>query len=57
MAEWLPAWVRGRVARPHKLYSFQMDPCLVRGPVEPTMFHYLTQEGDDSLGACSERGS
>ncbi len=56
MAEWLPAWVRGRVARPHKLYSFQMDPCLVRGPVEPAMFHYLTQERDDSLGACSERG-
>ena len=55
MGEWLSAWVSGGIAGPHKLDSLQCDPGLVRGAVEPTMLHNLTQEGDDALCTCREK--
>ena len=44
MRERLPSWISGRIAGSNKLDSLQSDPGLVRGAVESTVLHYLTQE-------------
>ena len=55
MGEGLSARIGGRIASTHELDPLEPDPSLVRGPIKPSMLHYLTKEGDNSLSTC--RGS
>lgn len=49
--ERLPSWVCRRITSSDKLYPFQLDPSLIRSPIEPSMLDDLTQERHNTL--CS----
>ncbi len=56
MSKRFPPRVSGRITGTHKLYSLQVYPGLIRGTIESSMFHYLTEKWNHSLSTYRGRG-